>query len=204
MELACDRQTWIYSWKEVVFSNENKFNLDGPERCQYYWSDPQMPEEISAWAGGGEPLMVWAAIGYCTKMALQFIDWCLNAEGFILSLKIVIYLKKASIFLTMIGFSQRIMLPFIVLVSKQHSLTTKKLRQWIGLRVPLTWIRWRTLGVGWPEIYMSMEGSLIPLLTSRAPSSLPGQSCPTATWKNSSQECHPRFLMSWGSMVCPL
>ncbi|KAH9089310.1 hypothetical protein Ae201684P_001511 [Aphanomyces euteiches] len=50
-------------WHRVVFSDEKKFNLDGPDGCQYYWHDLRRePETYSKRVVGGGSVMVWAAI----------------------------------------------------------------------------------------------------------------------------------------------
>ncbi|KAF0748806.1 hypothetical protein AaE_007242 [Aphanomyces astaci] len=48
-------------WNQVVFSDEKKFNLDGPDGLQYYWHDLRKDEQtfLSRQNGGGG-VMIWA------------------------------------------------------------------------------------------------------------------------------------------------
>ena len=57
--------TWKAKWKQVLFSNEKKFNLDGSDGAAYYWHDLRKEEKIfSKRQQGGQSLMVWAGFGY--------------------------------------------------------------------------------------------------------------------------------------------
>jgi hypothetical protein len=42
-------------WNHIVFSDEKKFNLDGPDGLQYYWHDLRKEEQtfLSRQNGGG-------------------------------------------------------------------------------------------------------------------------------------------------------
>ena len=52
-------------WSRVVFSDEKKFNLDGPYGYAYYWHDPRKEERIfSKRCFGGGSLMVWGCFGF--------------------------------------------------------------------------------------------------------------------------------------------
>lgn len=65
--------TWKAQWKQVVFSDEKKFNLDGPDGAAYYWHDMRKEEKIfSKRQQGGKSLMVWAGFGYEGKTNIAF------------------------------------------------------------------------------------------------------------------------------------
>jgi hypothetical protein len=36
--------TWTKEWKRVIFSDEKKFNLDGPDCYSYYWHNLNLKE----------------------------------------------------------------------------------------------------------------------------------------------------------------
>jgi len=73
--------TWSDKWLEVIFSDEKKFNLDGPDGCRYYWHDLRKEKEIfSKRQMGGYSVMVWAAFGYNSTSDIAFIENRLNAS----------------------------------------------------------------------------------------------------------------------------
>jgi len=52
-------------WRQVVFSDEKKFNLDGPDGLASYWHDLRTEEKIfSTRHQGGDSIMLWGAISY--------------------------------------------------------------------------------------------------------------------------------------------
>jgi hypothetical protein len=52
-------------WTNVIFSDEKKFNLDGPDGYSYYWHDlRKLPEERMSRVVGGGGVMIWACMGY--------------------------------------------------------------------------------------------------------------------------------------------
>ncbi len=49
----------------MVFSDEKKFNLDGPDGFSYYWHDLRKEERyFSTLQKGGGGVMLWAAMSY--------------------------------------------------------------------------------------------------------------------------------------------
>lgn len=69
-------------WTSVIFSDEKKFNLDGPDGYGYYWHDlhksPQL--RMSRVLGGGG-VMVWACIGM-GGARWTFVEYTLNAHDY--------------------------------------------------------------------------------------------------------------------------
>lgn len=60
---ARKRHAWsLGEWGRVVFSDEKKFNLDGPDGFAYYWHDMRKEERVmSKRQKGGGGVMVWGA-----------------------------------------------------------------------------------------------------------------------------------------------
>lgn len=73
-----------FNWDVVVISDEKKFNLDGPDGCQYYWHDRRLPPEMySKRVAGGGSVMVWAAISAVGKSKIVFLEGRQNATSYI-------------------------------------------------------------------------------------------------------------------------
>lgn len=65
VQWARDRVADRQDWTSVIFSDEKKFNLDGPDAYSYYWHDLRKKPEVrmSRILGGGR-VMMWCCIGY--------------------------------------------------------------------------------------------------------------------------------------------
>lgn len=89
-------QTWSADWRRVVFSDEKKFNLDGPDGLQYYWhhvSQDQLSYKKRNFGGGS--VMVWGAFCYNGTLPLMTITARMNSSDYIKMLGDV-HLKEAA------------------------------------------------------------------------------------------------------------
>jgi hypothetical protein len=76
-----------FNWDVVVISDEKKFNLDGPDGCQYYWHDRRLPPEMySKRVAGGGSVMVWAGISAVGKTEIVFLEGRQRASHYIATL----------------------------------------------------------------------------------------------------------------------
>jgi hypothetical protein len=75
LAFALKRATKNDFWERVTFSDEKKFNLDGPDGFRYYWEDLRRePEVHSKRVCGGGSVMVWAGIKWYGKTELVFLE----------------------------------------------------------------------------------------------------------------------------------
>ena len=59
LDWARNHMSWTSEWHKVVFSDEKKFNLDGPDGYKYYWHDLRRePQWVSKRVAGGGSVMV--------------------------------------------------------------------------------------------------------------------------------------------------
>jgi len=83
LDFARNHMSWTAEWKKTIFSDEKKFNLDGPDGFDYYWHDIRKEEKILGRRQmGGGSVMVWAAIGYKQNSNLEFINSHLDGRGY--------------------------------------------------------------------------------------------------------------------------
>lgn len=71
-------------WYHIIFSDEKKFNMDGPDGCQKYWRDLREPRQnrYSRNFQGGS-LMTWAGFGYKGKTPICFISHKMDAKLYV-------------------------------------------------------------------------------------------------------------------------
>ena len=62
LKFAEEYMEWTKEWRNAVFSDEKKFNLDGPDGFHYYWRDEKQVKMSRNYGGGN--VMVWAAFVY--------------------------------------------------------------------------------------------------------------------------------------------
>ncbi|GBL88489.1 Transposable element Tc3 transposase [Araneus ventricosus] len=61
-------------WMAVLFSDDKKWNLDGPEWNIKYWHDLRKePRSFFSRQSGGGSVMVWAAFGFNGQVCLAFL-----------------------------------------------------------------------------------------------------------------------------------
>ncbi|KAK2581558.1 hypothetical protein KPH14_005209 [Odynerus spinipes] len=84
LEFARNHMSWSEEWKDTIFSDEKKFNLDGPDGFKYYWHDLRTDKSVAMSRNfGGGTLMVWAAFSYSSKTPLCKISTRMNSEKYI-------------------------------------------------------------------------------------------------------------------------
>lgn len=70
-------------WSKIIWSDEKKFNLDGPDGIRYYWHDLRYePNYLSRRTFGGGTLMVWGAFVGNQLFDLVIIETTMNSEKY--------------------------------------------------------------------------------------------------------------------------
>lgn len=70
--------------EKVIFSDEKKFNLDGPDGYQYYWHDLRKESQYcSRRQMGGGSIMVWGAFGFNGKSDLVILNGRQKKENYL-------------------------------------------------------------------------------------------------------------------------
>ncbi|CAO4375531.1 unnamed protein product [Caenorhabditis nigoni] len=71
------------NWDKVIFSDEKKFNLDGPDGFKSYWHDLRKdPAVFSKRNFGGGSLMVWGAFSSAGYLELAFTTCRMNSTDY--------------------------------------------------------------------------------------------------------------------------
>ncbi|XP_037944167.1 protein slit-like [Teleopsis dalmanni] len=80
---AKNHMHWTKEWHSVIFSDEKKFNLDGPDGFSSYWHDLRQnnPIRMSRNFGGGS-VMIWGGFSLHGKLTLCFINTRMNSEKY--------------------------------------------------------------------------------------------------------------------------
>ena len=75
-------------WDRVIFSDEKKFNLDGPDGFRYYWRDLRKEEDIfSRRQNGGGSVMIWEAFSTCGQSEIAWLKGRQSAKDYMETLR---------------------------------------------------------------------------------------------------------------------
>lgn len=84
LKFAQEHIHWRKKWRRVIFSDEKRFNLDGPDGFAHYFHDLRKEERIlSRRHMGGGGVMLWAGIGYRGVTEVKFINKTMNSKIYI-------------------------------------------------------------------------------------------------------------------------
>lgn len=84
-------------WGNVIFSDEKRFNLDGPDGYNYYWAGLNSEEIVyPKRANGGPSLMVWGCFNLKDKSELAFIKGNIDSEKYqgVLESHLIPFIKR--------------------------------------------------------------------------------------------------------------
>lgn len=83
LEWAREHISWKKEWDKVVFTDEKKFNLDGPDGFACYWHDLRKePQYKYSRNFGGGSLMVWAGFSKVGKTQLAKISCRMKSKDY--------------------------------------------------------------------------------------------------------------------------
>lgn len=83
LEWAKKHMNWTTKWSTVVFSDEKKFNLDGPDGFQFYWHDLRKESQFKFSRNfGGGSVMFWAGFSASGKTHLAKIGTRMDSKKY--------------------------------------------------------------------------------------------------------------------------
>ena len=85
MEWVQEKVSWtLGEWMTIIFSDEIKFNLDGPHGIHCYWHDLRKKKQMfSKWPFGGESVMIWRAFSPNSKTELVVMKGRQNEQKYV-------------------------------------------------------------------------------------------------------------------------
>lgn len=84
LDFAKKYMSWTSEWQKVIFSDEKKFNLDGPDCYSCYWHDLRKHDVVRSKRNfGGGSVMVWGAFSQHGKLPICFITTRMNSQMYI-------------------------------------------------------------------------------------------------------------------------
>jgi transposase len=84
---ASEAKNWGAKFDNIIWSDEKKWNLDGPDGYNYYWADlTRRREHFSKRQNGGGGVMVWGGFSSRGTTELAFLEGKQDAEAYIATL----------------------------------------------------------------------------------------------------------------------
>jgi hypothetical protein len=84
LDFARQHIRWSGAWYAVLFSDEKKFTLDGPDAYSSYFHDLRKEERcLQKRQTGGGSVMVWGAVGHDKKTDIVFIAGNITAASYL-------------------------------------------------------------------------------------------------------------------------
>ncbi|GBN47798.1 Transposable element Tc3 transposase [Araneus ventricosus] len=83
LQWARNHMSYGDKWMAVLFSDEKKWNLDGPDGNIKYWHDLRKePKSFFSRQSGGGSVLVWAAFSFKGQVGLVFLNGQQNSPKY--------------------------------------------------------------------------------------------------------------------------
>ncbi|CAJ0584063.1 unnamed protein product, partial [Mesorhabditis spiculigera] len=83
-KFADEHMTWSDEWKTIIWTDEKKFNLDGPDGLTRYWRDATQPPLIHRTRNfGGGSLMIWCGFSFDGPTSLARCTCKMNSSDYL-------------------------------------------------------------------------------------------------------------------------
>ena len=80
---ALEHHTWTHQWNHIIFSDEKKFNFEGPDGFAYYWHDLRKEKKLfSTRQSGGGSVMAWVGFSSERKCELFLTTKTINSRTY--------------------------------------------------------------------------------------------------------------------------
>ena len=106
LTFARDHATWIDEWMSVVFSDEKKWNLTGPDGLKRVWMNRRRNINIAEISKSNKSIMVWGAISASGPVKLVLMKGKYDSKKYVEMIKENLFFSADSIFPTNSIFQQ--------------------------------------------------------------------------------------------------
>ena len=142
-------------WDHIIYTDEKRFNLDGPDGFQYYWHNlKKEPEQFWSRQNGGGGVIICAGFSKHSKSELFFCEGKINCTDYVLMFSTILLPYAHATYGTKDFILQHDNATIHTSTETKTFFKKRKLQCLTGQLNPWISILLRIYGEFWPEMFM--------------------------------------------------